>query len=129
MAATTPTGSCLVQATKFGKRAPDTASRHCPPVRDGEAGNLLVVCCSTNDPETGRHLLASLAERRADGIAHVPCSPEGSAAVRALNPRLPVVEYARRSLPDAIDLVTGDEERGTRQSTAASRPAGLAAAR
>jgi LacI family transcriptional regulator len=75
-------------------------------------GYLLVLCCSTNDPATDAHLLASLAERRVDGIAHVPCSPEGSTAIRALNPRLPVVEYARRSASDAVDSVTGDEERG-----------------
>jgi LacI family transcriptional regulator len=75
-------------------------------------GYLLVLCCSTNDPTTDGNLLASLAERRVDGIAHVPCSPEGSSAIRALNPRLPVVEYARRSASDAVDSVTGDERRG-----------------
>jgi LacI family transcriptional regulator len=75
-------------------------------------GYLLVLCCSTNDPATDARLLASLAERQVDGIAHVPCSPEGSTAIRALNPRLPVVEYSRRSASDAIDSVTGDEERG-----------------
>jgi LacI family transcriptional regulator len=75
-------------------------------------GYLLVLCCSTNDPATDSQLLASLAERRVDGIAHVPCSPEGSSAIRGLNPRLPVVEYARRSAADAVDSVTGDEERG-----------------
>lgn len=75
-------------------------------------GYLLVLCCSTNNPETDSQLLASLAERRVDGIAHVPCSPEGSSTVRGLNPQLPVVEYARRSASETVDSVTGDEERG-----------------
>jgi LacI family transcriptional regulator len=75
-------------------------------------GYLLVLCCSTNDPEVDGQLLTSLAERRVDGIAHVPCSPEGSRVVRELNPGMPVVEYARRSDSNTVDSVTGDEEKG-----------------
>jgi LacI family transcriptional regulator len=75
-------------------------------------GYRLIVCCSGNDPVVDGELLNSLVERRVDGIAHVPCSREGSAAIRKSNPGLPVVEYARRSAAEEVDSVTGDEERG-----------------
>jgi LacI family transcriptional regulator len=75
-------------------------------------GYRMVLCCSDNDQSTDEELLRSLVERRVDGIAHVPCSPDGSASIRELNPRLPIVEYARRSGQPHVDSITGDEERG-----------------
>jgi LacI family transcriptional regulator len=76
-------------------------------------GYRLVLCCSNNDPSTDAELLTSLVEQRVDGIAHTPCSPAGSQAIRKLSPRLPMVEYARRSELDTVDSVTGDEQRGS----------------
>ncbi|MCI3244885.1 LacI family DNA-binding transcriptional regulator [Streptomyces spinosisporus] len=76
-------------------------------------GYRLVLCCSNSDPETDAELLASLVERRVDGIAHTPCSPQGAQVIRTLSPTLPIVEYARRSELDSVDSVTGDEQRGS----------------
>ncbi|MEU0948672.1 LacI family DNA-binding transcriptional regulator [Streptomyces canus] len=76
-------------------------------------GYRLVLCCSNSDPETDAELLMSLVERRVDGIAHTPCSPEGAQVARALNPTLPIVEYARRSELSSVDSVTGDEQHGS----------------
>jgi LacI family transcriptional regulator len=76
-------------------------------------GYRLVLCCSNSDPSTDAELLTSLVEQRVDGIAHTPCSPAGSQGIRKLSPRLPIVEYARRSELDTVDSVTGDEQRGS----------------
>jgi LacI family transcriptional regulator len=76
-------------------------------------GYRLVLCCSNSDPDTDAELLASLVERRVDGIAHIPCSPGGSQAIRKRSPALPIVEYARRSELETVDSVTGDEQRGS----------------
>lgn len=76
-------------------------------------GCRLVVCCSDNDPEMDRELLISLQGNRVDAIAHVPCSSEGSDVIRAQNPSLPIVEYARRSDSENVDSVLGDDERGS----------------
>ncbi|MDQ1486306.1 MAG: LacI family transcriptional regulator [Actinomycetota bacterium] len=73
----------------------------------------LVVACSNNDPETDRELLTSLIESRVDGIIHVPCTARGSDEIRRLNPNLPIVEYARRSLARGVQSVIGDDERGS----------------
>jgi LacI family transcriptional regulator len=79
------------------------------------AGYQLIVCSSNNDPDTDADLLASLVQRRVDGIAHVPCSPRGSDIIRSLAPDLPIVEYARRSSSTLVDAIVGDEEFGARQ--------------
>jgi LacI family transcriptional regulator len=76
-------------------------------------GYRLLLGCNNSDPETDRALLASLVEQRVDGIAHTPCSADGSRIVQKLSPGLPVVEYARRSALDSVDSVTGDEQRGS----------------
>jgi LacI family transcriptional regulator len=75
-------------------------------------GYRLVLCCSNNSPDVDVELLSSLIENRVDGIAHVPCTPEGSDAVRLMNPQVPIVEYARRSHARGVDSVLGDDERG-----------------
>jgi LacI family transcriptional regulator len=77
-----------------------------------EEGCRLVLCCSDNQPDTDLVLLGSLIESRVDGIAHVPCTAEGSDPIRSLNPHLPIVEYARRSSARNVDSVLGDDERG-----------------
>ncbi|MDQ1664593.1 MAG: LacI family transcriptional regulator [Actinomycetota bacterium] len=76
-------------------------------------GYRLVVACNENQPDADRALLTGLAESRVDGIIHVPCTPEGSATVRTTYPRLPVVEYARRSEAGGVQSVIGDDERGS----------------
>jgi LacI family transcriptional regulator len=76
-------------------------------------GYRLVLCCSNNSPDVDLELLSSLIENRVDGIAHVPCTPEGSDAVRLMNPQVPIVEYARRSHARGVDSVLGDDERGS----------------
>jgi LacI family transcriptional regulator len=78
-----------------------------------EEGFRLVVSCSNNTPEADLGLLRNLVENRVDGIVHVPCTPEGADAVRASNPQIPVVEYARRSHARGVDSVIGDDERGS----------------
>jgi LacI family transcriptional regulator len=75
-------------------------------------GYQLVLGCSNDQPELDAQLLTSLSELRVDGIAHVPCTPTGSAAVQAQNPRRPVVEYARRSEATGVDSVVGSEHEG-----------------
>lgn len=84
-------------------------------VQDVLAGEdcRLVLCCNDNDPDTDAVLLNSLLEMRVDGIAHVPCTPDGSDVIRARNPDLPIVEYARRSGAHEVDSVLGDDERGS----------------
>jgi LacI family transcriptional regulator len=77
------------------------------------AGYRLIVCCSDNSPDVDVELLSSLIENRVDRIAHVPCTPEGSDAVRVMNPQVPIVEYARRSNARGVDSVLGDDERGS----------------
>jgi LacI family transcriptional regulator len=76
-------------------------------------GYRLVLSCSNNDPDADLELLSSLIENRVDGIVHVPCTPMGSDAVRATNPHVPIVEYARRSNARGVDSVIGDDERGS----------------
>jgi LacI family transcriptional regulator len=78
-----------------------------------EEGYRLVLCCSDNLPDVDLELLGSLIQSRVDGIAHVPCTAEGSDAIRSLNPHLPIVEYARRSSARNVDSVLGDDERGS----------------
>lgn len=78
-----------------------------------EQGYRLLLCCSNNDPVTDGRLLRSLVESRVDGIAHVPCSDAGSSVIRELNPRLPVVEFARRSEASDADSVVADEREGS----------------
>ncbi|HET6502436.1 MAG TPA: LacI family DNA-binding transcriptional regulator [Amycolatopsis sp.] len=77
-----------------------------------EEGFRLVVSCSNNSPEVDLELLRSLVENRVDGIVHVPCTSEGADQVRLANPRIPIVEYARRSQARGVDSVIGDDERG-----------------
>jgi LacI family transcriptional regulator, galactose operon repressor len=78
-----------------------------------DEGFRLVVSCSNNSPEVDLELLNSLVENRVDGIVHVPCTAEGSDAIRRANPQIPVVEYARRSHARGVDSVIGDDERGS----------------
>lgn len=78
-----------------------------------EEGYQLIVGCSSNDPGTDAALLLSLVERRVDGIAHVPCTPGGADQIRATNPKLPIVEYARRSSTEGVDSIVGDEVLGS----------------
>jgi LacI family transcriptional regulator len=80
-------------------------------------GYRLIVCCSGNDPAVDAALLKSLVERRVDGIVHVPCTAAGSDIIRASNPNLPVVEYARRSSSTLVDSVVGDEALGAQLLT------------
>ncbi|GAB3569407.1 LacI family DNA-binding transcriptional regulator [Amycolatopsis endophytica] len=75
-------------------------------------GYRLLVSCNNNSADVDQELLRSLMESRVDGIVHVPCTSEGADAVRALDPRIPVVEYARRSSARGVDSVIGDDERG-----------------
>lgn len=75
-------------------------------------GYRLLVSCNNNSAEVDLELLRSLMESRVDGIVHAPCTPEGADSVRAANPRVPVVEYARRSSARGVDSVIGDDERG-----------------
>jgi len=82
-----------------------------------DEGYRLILCCSDSDPTVDAALLASLAERRVDGIAHVPCSVAGSDVIRASNPNLPIVEYARRSGSTEVDSVVGDERLGSQLLT------------
>lgn len=75
-------------------------------------GYRLLVSCNNNDAKVDKELLRSLVESRVDGIVHTPCTAAGADDVRASNPRLPVVEYARRSHARGVDSVIGDDERG-----------------
>ncbi|WP_160148897.1 LacI family DNA-binding transcriptional regulator [Amycolatopsis alkalitolerans] len=77
-----------------------------------DEGYRLLVSCNNNSSEVDAELLRSLMESRVDGIVHAPCTPEGADLVRAADPRVPVVEYARRSSARGVDSVIGDDERG-----------------
>jgi LacI family transcriptional regulator len=80
-------------------------------------GYRLIVCISNSDPERDRGCLEALLEERADGIVHVPCTPNGARLVRELGSSVPVVELNRHTDTGLFDAVVSDDYTGALELT------------
>jgi DNA-binding LacI/PurR family transcriptional regulator len=72
----------------------------------------LMLCVSHDDPEIDRRYLEQLLQQRADGIVHVPCTPDGAAFLEEMASSPPVVEMTRRSTARHADTVTAEDREG-----------------
>lgn len=72
----------------------------------------LMLCVSHDDPDTDRGYLEELVRQRADGIIHVPCTPDGATFLQDFVNAPPVVELTRRSTALHADTITAEDREG-----------------
>jgi LacI family transcriptional regulator len=79
-------------------------------------GYSLFFASSNDDPRTDAGLLRDMADHHTDGIAHVPCTPDGGRDVIARS-GIPVLEVFRYSQTSEFDAVVYDDDAATYELT------------